>query len=232
MTHINASSPTTSAPAPSTSSNPEENVCRPDDNSTSTSTSTSDATGVTATQDSYEGAKNASSITSTGANALALRNSGLIKVLGKADDAAGAQSVLKKYNKGLAVVGAGATAINQGLNSDATTTTGKVVNGVAAGGISLAASKLHPGVAIADLATGGAVSQNLNNGVNATVTIVDGLATGNTDGMESLHRKNMEGQNGAAARKAAEAGEFWADKGVSGGLSEFGDAVGYFFTGK
>jgi hypothetical protein len=205
-----------------------DNVCMPE----ATSTSDSTTTGVAATNDQYEGAKNASGLTSTGASALALRNEGLIQVLNKADDAAGAKSVLGKYNTGLAVVGSGANAINQGLNADATTTTGKVVTGVAAGGVSFAASKLHPGVAAVDLATGGAVSQNLNNGVNATATIVDGLATGNSEGMENLHQENLNGENGVIAREAAEAGDFWADKGVSGGLSEFGDAVGYFFTGR
>jgi uncharacterized phage infection (PIP) family protein YhgE len=198
----------------------------------STSNTNSSATGVTATHDEYEGAKNTSSYASTGASALALRNEGLIRVLDKADNAAGTQSMLGKYNTGLAVVGAGANAVNQGLNADATTTTGKVVTGVAAGGVSFAASKLHPGVAAVDLATGGAVSQNLNNGVNATVTIVDGLATGNSEGMENLHQENLNGENGVIAQEAAEAGDFWADNGVRGGLSELGDAVGYFFTGR
>ena len=226
MTTINSSKPTTSTPAVTNASTPEPNVCSVDNAATPAET------GVSATEDKYEDTKNATSITSTAANALALRNAGLIKVLDKADDAAGAKSVLGKYNKGLAVVGSAANGINQGLNSDATTTTGKVVNGVAAGGVSFAASKLHPGVAAVDLATGGAVSQQLNNGVNATVTIADGLATGNTDGMENLHRKNLNGDNGVVAQKAAEAGDFWADKGVKNGLQEFGGAVKYFFTGK
>ena len=229
MTTINNSSKTTTTPVNNTPSAAEANVCTPDNTQTTTN-----ETGVTATADQYEGAKNTSGDISTGASALALRNAGLIKIMDKADDATGAQSVLKKYNTGLAVIGAGANGINQGLNADATSTTGKVLTGVGATGMSLAfsASKLHPGVAAFDLATGGAVSQNLNNGVNAPITIIDGFATGNSEGMENLHQENLRGDNGVIAREAAEAGDYWAEKGVSGGLSEFSDAVGYFFTGK
>ena len=227
MTTINNSSNTTNTtPVNNASPATDANVCTPDNTQ-----ATTNETGVTATSDQYEGAKNTSGNISTGASALALRNEGLIKVLDKADDAAGAKSALGRYNTGLAVIGAGANGINQGLNADATSTTGKVLTGVGATGISFAASKLHPGVAAVDLATGGAVSQNLNNGVNAPITIIDGLATGNSEGMENLHQENLRGDNGVIAREAAEAGDFWAEKGVSGGLREFGDAVNYFFTG-
>jgi len=227
MTTVNNSSNTTTTPVNNTPSTADVNVSTPDNTQTTTN-----ATGVTATEDQYEGAKNSSANVSTGTSVLALRNSGLIKVLEHGDDTAGAKSLLGKYNTGLAVVGSAANGVNQGLNADATTTTGKVLTGVGAGGMSFAASRVHPGIAAVDLATGGAVSQNVNNGVNGFVTVVDGLATGNSRGMENLHQENLRGDNGAIAREAAEAGDFWAEKGVSGGLSEFGDAVGYFFTGK
>ena len=208
MTTINNST-TTSTPLISSSSS---DVCLKDDPSTSTAANT--ATGVTAVQDGFDGLSNASSYTATGASALVLRNDGLLSVLDKADDAAGARNFLTRYNTGLSVIGAGANGLNQGLNSDATTTTGQVLTGVGTAGLSFSASRLHPGVAAVDLATGGAVSQNLNNGISAPITIVDGLVTGNSEGMENLHQRNLDGENGPIAREAAESGDFWAKHGI------------------
>ena len=215
MTTINNST-TTSTPLISSSSS---DVCLRDDPSTSTAATT--ATGVTAVQDGFDGVSNASSYTATGASALTLRNEGLLSILDKADnvdDVAGARSFLTRYNTGLSVIGAAANGLSQGLNSDATTTTGQVVTGVGTAGLSFAASGLHPGVTALDLATGGAVSQNLNNGISAPVTIVDGLVTGDSEGMENLHQRNLDGENGPIAREAAESGDFWAKHGIRGGL--------------
>ena len=218
MTTINNSSPT-STPLFSSS---DSQVCLKDDPSTSTAANTE--TGVTAVQDGFDGLSNASSYTATGASALALRNQGLISVLDKADDV-GARSFLTRYNTGLAVIGAGANGLSQGLNSDATTTTGQVLTGVGTAGVSLAASRLHPGVAALDLATGGAVSQNLNNGISAPITIADGLITGDSEGMENLHQRNLDGENGPIAREAAESGDFWAKRGFMGGLRELRSSI-------
>ncbi|MBL92560.1 MAG: hypothetical protein CMH56_12215 [Myxococcales bacterium] len=222
MTNINST--TSSNVSNANLNNASNNVCSPD-NPPATQTSAAPATGVTASQDQYEGLSNATGILSTTASALDLRNQGVTKLLEKtatnADDIAGTTKALGNYSKGLTVVGVAANTVNAGLNNNQTTTAGKTANVVLAGTVSAAATRLNPAVAALDVATGGEVSNTYNTGINASVGMVEAAITGDTSGVESLHQENLKGENGYVMKKAAEAGDFWADKGVTGGLKEF-----------
>jgi hypothetical protein len=62
----------------------------------------------------------------------------------------------------------------------------------------------------------------MQNSSRAAVTLVEGVLTGDTRGMLSFHEQSLKGEYGAVFQKASEAGDYWADKGIKGGLSEFG----------
>ena len=229
MTNINSTS--SSNVTNNNRNSSSANMCTPDSRPATQSTASS-ATGVTATQDQYEGAKNASGLVSTTTTALGLRNSAISKAVqltaNNADDVARTTGALKSYNKALGAVGVAANTVNAGLNNNQTTTAGKAANVALTATVSAGAASLHPAVAVADLATGGEVSNTYNTGVNATVGMVEAAITGDTSGVESLHQENLNGENGYVAKKAAEAGDFWSAKGVTGGLKEFASELSDF----
>jgi hypothetical protein len=140
---------------------------------------------------------------------------------------------LKVASGPLDALGSGATAVDQYQKSTATTTTGKVVDAGLAGAADLAFGKANPIVAGVDAVVGAvlpdganiSIGNTMQTSVRAIVTVGDGLVTGNERGMATFHDRSKEGQYGPVFRASSEAGDFWADKGVVGGLKEFGGAV-------
>lgn len=131
----------------------------------------------------------------------------------------------------LNVAGGVLTGVDQYNNSNAQTTVGRTTSATGAGSLAVAVGARHPYLAAADAAANllGAPetpSNVLNRSVDTIATVGEGLITGDTRGMESLHQRNLRGDHGPVFQAAAEAGDFWADHGVVGGLEMFGDAVG------
>jgi hypothetical protein len=149
-----------------------------------------------------------------------------------------------KWSNRLNLAGAGFTALTQADSSSAETLAGKLISAGAAGGASWG-SGLSPWTTsftrhnayffAADAAILGVntvagtnidrPTQIVNSAIDNIVTTGEGLFTGSTGGMEQIHQRNLSGQNGWVFQKAAEAGNFWAEHGVGGGLSMFWDEV-------
>lgn len=164
----------------------------------------------------------------------ALRASGAHRAVANLETAAArttrTASRLQTTGRVLGVAGGALTAVEQGANSSAQTDAGRVISGTAAGTASYALGASHPYLAAADaVATlAGAPdtpSTILNSSIDTLVTVGEGVVTGDSRGVESLHQRNLSGENGPVFQAAAEAGDFWAERGVMGGLSDFGDAV-------
>jgi hypothetical protein len=132
---------------------------------------------------------------------------------------------------GLLVIGGVVGAIEGYRDSPATTKAGKVVNGVLAGGGD-ALVMAHPGVAIADMVVprGYKPSQHFRGtstgvstlGEAAVLSITEGPESVSTRGMEAFHERSKAGEYGKVMQLSSEAGDYWADEGIIGGLSDFG----------
>jgi WXG100 family type VII secretion target len=135
---------------------------------------------------------------------------------------------LNKGSTGLSALGAGATSVGQGMASSAETWIGKITSGGAAGAFSWA-MRNNPYVFAGDMvgmATGlDGPSTIMNSSFESIVVTGEGLVTGSTRGMESLHQRQLNGEWGGVFKAAAEAGDFWADHGVVGGLGMFWNEV-------
>ncbi|MBI2568133.1 MAG: hypothetical protein HYV63_13975 [Candidatus Schekmanbacteria bacterium] len=128
-----------------------------------------------------------------------------------------------------AVVGAAATAVNQYQTSTATTGAGRVVDAGLAGAVS-GVLATNPAIAAADIVTGGGVSNTTSASVHALTTAGEAatqLATTgdptqvDTRGMDEFHRRSVNGELGRVSQAASQAGDYWADNGVGGGLRDF-----------
>lgn len=118
------------------------------------------------------------------------------------------------------------TGIEQAVTSSAETLPGKLISGGGAGALAWA-SRNNPYLAVADLgftAVGlgdDRPSAIVGNSVDNIVVLGEGLTTGSTRGMESIHGRNLSGENGWVFQQAAQAGDFWAENGISGGMGQF-----------
>jgi len=165
-----------------------------------------------------------------GENALA--KTGISKIVAQyTSDAAKAFRTadwIKKGSTGLSALGAGFTGLNQGLESSAETWLGKLTSAGAATAFSWG-TRSNPYIAGADLIgtfTGiDSPSTIMNSSFESIVVTTEGLITGESGGMANLHQKQLNGDWGSVFREAAEAGDFWADNGIGGGLGMFWDAV-------
>ena len=162
----------------------------------------------------------------------ALAKTGLAEYVANATtDAARAGQVsdwIGKAGTGVDVVGTAGDTLEQAMETSAQTWLGKLTSTGAAGGFSWAARN-NPAVAIGDVA-GGFLGVDTPSGVwNASVESItvttEGLLTGESGGMATLHQKQLNGDWGPLFREAAEAGDFWAENGVFGGLGMAWDAV-------
>jgi hypothetical protein len=138
----------------------------------------------------------------------------------------------KPFVRGLVVVGAALEGLSSYLDSTAQTTGGKVVN-TALGAGSGALVMANPVVAAVDalvLPKGYKVSELYHGGAGAVTALGEGLLTGDTRAMDEFHKRSMEGHYGKIMQLSSRAGEYWAEKGIIGGLSEFYHAVKWWGT--
>jgi hypothetical protein len=115
----------------------------------------------------------------------------------------------------LGVIGGTMTGIDQGLNSSAQTTAGKVTSGTLAGAASYGLGLTNPHLAAADAIAGLAgapdtPSNVLNRSIDTLVTVGEAVATQDTRGLEQLHQRNLSGQSGPVFQTAAGIGEQYA----------------------
>jgi hypothetical protein len=121
----------------------------------------------------------------------------------------------------------GATAILEGINAYVTsknrTTAGKVADATLTGA-SEALVVANPATAVADLVLPEdyKLSKMYRGGSGAVTALGEGLLTGDTSAMESFHEASKRGEYGKIMQLSSEAGDYWAEHGVIGGLKEFG----------
>lgn len=138
-----------------------------------------------------------------------------------------------KVVKGLIIVGAAFEGIAGWIDSNAQTTGGKAANAVlAAGGGALVMA--NPLVAGADVIApkGYKLSEVYQGTAGALSSIGEGLWEHDETAMAQFHERSKAGDYGKVMQAASEAGDFWAEKGLTGGLSEFVDAVKYSISGR
>ena len=148
----------------------------------------------------------------------------------------GAKKVVNGGFHALNVVSAGISAKDAYKSSSATTTTGKASEAAANGAVNLALSYtpvLGGIAAVENLVTDDPKKKAVSGVYNGTASIVGGLVdlkvTGNTKALEGFHDRSKKGDFGPVMKSASEAGDFWAEKGVVGGLKEFGSAIRSLF---
>jgi hypothetical protein len=134
-------------------------------------------------------------------------------------------------------IGVAATALSAAVQSDASSRTGKVVNGAAAGVLTkVAAQALSTPVAVADMVLNVAgeklVGEKMNKAAGGYITghaisTPANLATayfeaarGDTRALDKFSEKARGGDYGAIYQAAVNAGDYWADHGIVGGLKE------------
>jgi hypothetical protein len=137
----------------------------------------------------------------------------------------------KLFVKGLVVIGAGLEGVASYTDSTAETQTGKVVNAVL-GGVSGGILMKQPVVALGDafLPTGYKLSEVYHGGAGAVTAIGEGVLKWDTKAMDAFHKRSIEGHYGKVMQAASEAGEYWSEKGISGGFREFSDAVRWWVS--
>jgi hypothetical protein len=128
----------------------------------------------------------------------------------------------KAFVRGLIVVGAAVEAVESYVDSPAQTTGGRVANaalGAGAGALTMA----NPYVAIVDLVApkGYKPGEHFHGTADAVTAIGEGVFTGDIRAMDEFHKRSMQGDYGRVMKAASAAGEYWADKGIGGGLKEF-----------
>jgi hypothetical protein len=137
----------------------------------------------------------------------------------------------KAFVRGLVVVGAALEGISSYTDSTAQTTAGKVTNSIlGAGGGAL--TMANPVVAVLDMLApkGYKLSEVYHGGAGAVTAIGEGLLTGDTRAMDEFHKRSMEGHYGKVMQLSSEAGEYWLENGIRGGLEEFVRAIHWWDT--
>ncbi|CAM4076812.1 SpvB/TcaC N-terminal domain-containing protein [Zobellia nedashkovskayae] len=132
--------------------------------------------------------------------------------------------------KGLMVVGAVTAGVHSYVDSTNTTEAGKIANAIT-GGATGTLVLANPVVAVADhfAPEGYKVSEVYHGGSNAVTSIAEGLVTGNTKSMDDFHTRSKKGDFGKVMKVSSEAGDFWAEEGISGGLKQFGKEIWSLF---
>lgn len=130
----------------------------------------------------------------------------------------------------LGIAGGALTAVDQGLNSSAQSNEARVVSGTLAGTASYALGATNPYLAAGDALAGLAGAPDtpgnvLNKSIDSIVTVGEAAVTQDISGLENLNERNLRGDNGPVFQAAAEAGEYWAEHGVVGGLKNAWDAL-------
>ena len=158
------------------------------------------------------------------------------------DGAERASGLATAVDRGLALVNAGATGVDQYAESSAQTEAGAQWDGVLAGALNYGGSMLSTGARIGKLKAGtgvvgaadavvgmgleklGVKKSSLgdmdNTAVHAVTAMGEDLATGDTRASGDFHERSKQGEYGPVFREASKAGDFWADRGLAGGMSD------------
>lgn len=148
----------------------------------------------------------------------------LRKAQGRANTAATVRGGQQALGRTLSAGGVAMSAVQGATDTGVSTTEGRVLNGVAQGGLNVLAGKaVPPPVAVADtlvsLTMKSALGENLDNGLRNTsisgtlsdsVTAVSSLTEavrGETEGAERFHEESLRGDRGAILQGASAAGE-------------------------
>ena len=124
----------------------------------------------------------------------------------------------------------GTSAVFEGINAYVTsknrTTGGKLADATLTGA-SEALVVANPVTALADLALPKdyKLSKMYRGGSGAVTALGEGLVSGDTSAMESFHEASKRGEYGKVMQVSSEAGDYWAEHGVIGGLKEFGQEL-------
>jgi hypothetical protein len=142
----------------------------------------------------------------------------------------------KGFTRGLVVVGAAAEGVASYADSTAQTKAGKSANAALGAGLG-ALSMANPYVAAADVvAPKGYKLSELFHGTAGVVTAFgetlsshertrEGILLFDTKPIDDFHKRSMEGHYGKVLQAASEAGEYWANKGIAGGMHEFVESL-------
>ena len=126
------------------------------------------------------------------------------------------------------------SAVLDGINAYETsqnrTETGRIADATVTGA-SGALVVANPLTAIADvvLPKDYKLSTMYRGGSGAVTALGEGLLTGDTSAMESFHEASKRGEYGKVMQLSSEAGDYWAEHGIVGGLKEFGSALADLF---
>ena len=133
-----------------------------------------------------------------------------------------------KFTNGLMVVGAVLEGVAGWVDSNAKTTRGKATNAVLAAGAG-ALIMSDAAVAVGDMLMpkGFKLSEVYQGTAGALAAIGEGFVEGDGDAMAKFHERSKSGDYGIVMQAASEAGDYWARKGLTGGISEFAEAVKY-----
>jgi len=103
---------------------------------------------------------------------------------------------------------------------------GKLLNaGLAAGDSVLLGSNPYVAALDAFLPKDYKISKELGGGAQEISALSEGIFTGNDAALQAVNQRNLNGQNGKILQWSAEAGEYWAQNGVVGGLKQEGKFV-------
>jgi hypothetical protein len=159
---------------------------------------------------------------------LAPKINQLLRLLEASSSGAKLLAALRKLSSpwvGRVLIGAAAVfeGINAYLTSKNRTTAGKVADATLTGA-SEALVVANPVTALADLILPKdyKLSKMYRGGSGAVTALGEGLLTGDTSAMESFHEASKRGEYGKVMQVSSEAGDYWAEHGVIGGLKEFG----------
>jgi len=119
------------------------------------------------------------------------------------------------------------------VDSNNKTTGGKLANGALAGGGG-ALVMANPWVAGADMLApeGYKLSEVYRGGAGAVSSIAEGMITGDTRGMDEFHGRSKRGDYGVVMKQASEAGDYWAQHGIGGGLALGWENLKWWVSGK
>jgi hypothetical protein len=170
-------------------------------------------------------------IAKAGQAAVKLETALRASVIGEKLLTVGKITASKPFVRGLVVVGAAMEGVASYVDSTAETKTGKAAN-AALGAGSGALIMANPWVAGADVLApeGYKLSEVYHGGAAAVTAIGECLFKYDSKAMDEFHKRSMEGSYGKVMQAASEAGEFWANKGISQGLGEFADAVRWWVS--
>jgi hypothetical protein len=128
-----------------------------------------------------------------------------------------------KFSGGLQIAGAAIEAVEGWQDSNAETSSGKAINATLSAEGSLLVLPFSDFV----LPKGYRQSELYQGTAAALTGISEALVTGNGIAMAKFHERSKRGDYGVIMKESSEAGDYWAEKGLLGGLSEFFEALKY-----